>query len=335
MNKQANSQAAPSVCQLIRVWRSRKISDTIITKLLEMYFGIPGYMNEKGAYPIENLYDLSRALRFRGTRHLVETVQQCGSFIIEKADNPYLVKNIYSQVTQKLQDKTNFSANDLPNKMPNKMQTSHDIYNIYNPKGEESSADEQSPDGEQPSAAVPSTDKDTNSDKNNLTTEALATAREFFHQLNESPEQRSQTLTPLIDRFQQQEGITREHARENVIYLVNELLIPYFASQPHFLRTSHAGRLAWLNNLLKSAHGSHLIAQTAQACRTQRLALAAENRSRLRDNHPLSPYEWTDPATSSRFYDDKDEGMVPIPTDAPPRPSPTAVWNVISREWRQ
>ena len=48
MNKHANSQAAPSVCQLIRVWRSRKISDTIITKLLEMYFGIPGYMNEKG-----------------------------------------------------------------------------------------------------------------------------------------------------------------------------------------------------------------------------------------------------------------------------------------------
>ena len=146
---------------------------------------------------------------------------------------------------------------------------------------------------------------------------------------------RSQTLTPLIDRFQQQEGITREHARENVIYLVNELLIPYFASQPHFLRTSHAGRLAWLNNLLKSAHGAHLIAQAAQACRTRRLAQAAENRSRLRDNHPLSPHEWTDPATSSRFYDDEDEGMVPIPADAPPRPSDTAVWNVISKEWRQ
>ena len=215
------------------------------------------------------------------------------------------------------------------------MQTSNDIYNIYNPKGEESSVDEQSPDGEQPSAAVPSTNKDIKSDKNNLTTEALAVAREFFHQLNESSEQRSQTLTPLIDRFQQQEGITREHARENVIYLVNELLIPYFASQPHFLRTSHAGRLAWLNNLLKSAHGAHLIAQAAQACRTRRLAQAAENRSRLRDNHPLSPHEWTDPATSSRFYDDEDEGMVPIPDDAPPRPSDTAVWNVISKEWRQ
>lgn len=335
MNKHANSQAAPSVCQLIRVWRSRKISDTIITKLLEMYFGIPGYMNEKGAYPIENLYDLSRSLRFRGTRHLVEAVQQCGSFVIEKADNPYSIKNIYSPVIQAQLCKTDLPANDLPNKMPNKMQTSNDIYNIYNPKGEESSVDEQSPDGEQPSAAVPSTDKDIKSDKNNLTTEALATAREFFHQLNESPEQRSQTLTPLIDRFQQQEGITREHARENVIYLVNELLIPYFASQPHFLRTSHAGRLAWLNNLLKSAHGAHLIAQAAQACRTRRLAQAAENHSRLRDNHPLSPHEWTDPATSSRFYDDEDEGMVPIPTDAPPRPSDTAVWNVISKEWRQ
>lgn len=331
MNKQANSQAAPSVCQLIRVWRSRKISDTIITKLLEMYFGIPGYMNEKGAYPIENLYDLSRALRFKNTRVLIESVRQCNSFIIESSDNLYKMKCFYSPFFAPNRQNQSSLLGDFPSKK----QTSHDIYNIYNPKGEESSADEQSPDGEQPSAAVPSTDKDTNSDKNNLTTEALATAREFFHQLNESPEQRSQTLTPLIDRFQQQEGITREHARENVIYLVNELLIPYFASQPHFLRTSHAGRLAWLNNLLKSAHGSHLIAQTAQACRTRRLAQAAENRSRLRDNHPLSPYEWTDPATSSRFYDDEDEGMVPIPADAPPRPSDTAVWNVISREWRQ
>ena len=331
MNKHANSQAAPSVCQLIRVWRSRKISDTIITKLLEMYFGIPGYMNEKGAYPIENLYDLSRALRFKNTRVLIESVRQCNSFIIEPSDNLYKMKCFYSPFFAPDRQ----SQSSLLGDFPSKMQTSNDIYNIYNPKGEESSVDEQSPDGEQPSAAVPSTDKDIKSDKNNLTTEALAVAREFFHQLNESSEQRSQTLTPLIDRFQQQEGITREHARENVIYLVNELLIPYFASQPHFLRTSHAGRLAWLNNLLKSAHGAHLIAQAAQACRTRRLAQAAENRSRLRDNHPLSPHEWTDPATSSRFYDDEDEGMVPIPADAPPRPSDTAVWNVISKEWRQ
>lgn len=259
MNKHANSQAAPSVCQLIRVWRSRKISDTIITKLLEMYFGIPGYMNEKGAYPIENLYDLSRALRFKNTRVLIESVRQCNSFIIEPSDNLYKMKCFYSPFFAPDRQ----SQSSLLGDFPSKKQTSNDIYNIYNPKGEESSVDEQLPDGEQPSATVPSTDKDIKSDKNNLTTEALAVAREFFHQLNESSEQRSQTLTPLIDRFQQQEGITREHARENVIYLVNELLIPYFASQPHFLRTSHAGRLAWLNNLLKSAHGAHLIAQAA------------------------------------------------------------------------
>ena len=41
-------------------------------------------------------------------------------------------------------------------------------------------------------------------------------------------------FTPLIDGFQQKEGLAREDACANLVYLVNELLVPYFASQERF-----------------------------------------------------------------------------------------------------
>lgn len=41
----------------------------------------------------------------------------------------------------------------------------------------------------------------------------------------------AQVFTPLINRFQQEEGLTREDASINLVYLVNELLVPYFAGQ--------------------------------------------------------------------------------------------------------
>lgn len=62
-------------------------------------------------------------------------------------------------------------------------------------------------------------------------------------------------FTPLIDGFQQKEGLAREDACANLVYLVNELLVPYFASQERFMKSTHVGRLCWLSNLLKSAGG--------------------------------------------------------------------------------
>lgn len=63
-------------------------------------------------------------------------------------------------------------------------------------------------------------------------------------------------FTPLIDGFQQKEGLAREDACANLVYLVNELLVPYFASQERFMKSTHVGRLCWLSNLLKSAGGA-------------------------------------------------------------------------------
>ena len=42
----------------IKIWRSRKITDSTIPKLLDLYLGLTAYMNDKHIYPVENFYDI-------------------------------------------------------------------------------------------------------------------------------------------------------------------------------------------------------------------------------------------------------------------------------------
>ena len=305
----------------IRLWKSRKITDSFIPKLLELYLGLTAYMNNERVYPIENFYDISNALKFRNTRCLIVAVKQCGSFVFESEDNGYGMKNFYSLFLDQEE-----SSDKMQSKLPSKMQSDNNIYNINNISKESSSDEEVSPEGDKPLEAF--------SDKKNIVTpESLASAKEFFHLINEDSAQKAQILTPLINWFQLHEGLTRSHACEDLVYLVNELLIPYFAGQARFMKSNHIGRLCWLNNLLKSAHGQHLMTDAARGSREKRVETAQENRINQRNNHPVSEFDWTDPETGMRFYDDDLEGAVNIPEEAQPRPSAEAVWNVLSKEW--
>ena len=99
------------------------------------------------------------------------------------------------------------------------------------------------------------------------------------------------------------------------------------------MKSNHTGRLCWLNNLLKSAHGQHLLNDAARTNREKRKQAVHEIKSNQRSNHPLSEFEWTDPESEMRFYDDEMEGTVKIPEDAPPKPSAGAAWNVLSNQW--
>ena len=96
----------------------------------------------------------------------------------------------------------------------------------------------------------------------------------------------------------------------------------------------HSGRLAWLRNLLKSAHGKELMRKAAEAGRQRRAIQQQQALALVKEkNRPLSPYEWTDPDSGTRFYEDDTEGQVTIPADAPPRPSEEAFWNVFKKSW--
>ena len=283
--------------KIIRMWRSRNITDSNIPKLLELYLGQSAYMNAEGEYPIENFYDLCQSLRFRHTSAMLNSIKQYNSFCIRPAENTYTLSAFYSPLWKKPDPTDN-----LPGTLPGKCPTDTNIYNTIS--------------------------------KESLSSEEVqAIAKEFFHLINQDAVQKAQIFTPLIDQFEKEEGLNRKHACENLIILVDELLIPYFVSQSKFSESNHAGRIAWLKNLLKSAHGKHLINQAVKSGREKRAQSRLDNQTNQRNNRPLCEFEWTDPESGMRFYDDDIEGVVNIPKDALPRPSAEAVWNVLSQTW--
>lgn len=323
-----NNLSVTELRKTIGQWKSRKITDSTISKLLDLYLGMTAYMNPERVYPVENFYDLCTSMRFKNTAVMVATIKQCGSFGLIPGDNCYSLSAFYSPLwnTESLTKETPnigaeapVSAGTLPGTFP-----IDNIYNIYT-KGD-SSNEELSPAGD-------AAGEDKSSNENIVTPESLAAAKEFFHLINEDNAQKAQLLTPLINWFQTHERLTRKHACDNLVYMVNELLIPYFAGQARFMKSGHAGRICWLINLLKSAHGRHLTIEAAHGGRLKREQQICETKINQRSNHPLGEFEWTDPETGMRFYDDDFEGPVHLPTDAPPRPSAEAIWNVLSKQW--
>ena len=287
---------------LLRQWRRRGLREAALLKVLELYLGLPDYMNDKGEYPVHFFYELSKSLKFHTVTMMLESVRLSKSFGWIEGDNKLNVSAIYSPLWKAVDAKNTEIIEDFPADLhANLHGGSNNIINNHSPT-------EVNPSEE---------------------------GRKFFHEINANPAEKAEVLQPLIAWFQHQEpGLPREEACADVVHLVNELLIPHFIAQEKFLRMKHNGRLAWLRNLLKTAHGRELLKKAAEAGRQRRLQQKQQALTEVKlNNRPLSPYEWTDPNTGTRFYEDPAEGLVTIPKEAPPRPSEDSFWNVIQKKW--
>lgn len=279
---------------LLRRWRNKGLREAALLKVLELYLGLPDYMNERGEYPVHFFYEISMSLKFRTVTYMLESVKLSGSFGWVEGDNRMNVSAIYSPLWKAVAEK------------PADLHANVQEGNINDTKNDSPSEKNPSEEG-----------------------------KRFFHEINVNPKEKAEILTPLIAFFEQQEpGTTHEEACADVVYLVNELLIPHFIAQEKFLRMKHNGRLAWLRNLLRTSHGKELMKKAAEAGRQRRGLQKQQALAEVRkNNRPLSPYEWMDPTTGTRFYDDAVEGRVRIPPEAPPRPGERAFWNVIQQCW--
>ena len=156
----------------IKIWRSRKITDSTIPKLLDLYLGLTAYMNDKHIYPVENFYDIKMSLRFSTTQSLIEAVNE-GQKQIKAFYSP-LCHEENSKLETKEDSKTSQSSLNLPQAFAQTLAVDN-IYNIYT-KGN-SSDEELSPKSE-------ATLEDKSSKKDIITEESLAAAKEFFHLIN-------------------------------------------------------------------------------------------------------------------------------------------------------
>lgn len=311
--------------KMIHIWKSRHITDSNISKLLELYLGLTPYMNSQRIYPQENFYEIKNSLKFTNTQTLVEAMKRSQSFPFITDPATGAVQAFWSPLYHEDNTETQTGAYNI-NKNNN-------YYSLL--PEDRTSLGSSSP---KDNNATPSEENFPLPENSETTANAMtAAAQEFFHRINASEEEKARILVPLINHFQRQEGIDRPQACQALVCLVNEQLIPYFARLPKFMKINHAGRLAWLVNLLKSPHGTRLKDEAVRANRTKREQTAREDCRRqcseLRSFHPVSPHEWSDRESGLRFYDDATEGTILIPTEAEPRPTDTAQWNVLSKEW--
>ena len=97
-------------------------------------------------------------------------------------------------------------------------------------------------------------------------------------------------------------------ALQTLVILVNQFLIPHFNADPRFSRNSHAGRIIWLQNLMKTRHGQSLMEQAVARLSSELGKDLEEKRKKLREFRPVSPFEWKDAGTDIRYYDDPIDG---------------------------
>ena len=96
--------------------------------------GMTAYMNEDAVYPVENFYDISKALKFKNARYLVEAVRLSGAFGIVPGDNVYGMSSFYSYLWKE-KKQTDDSAETLPGNFTGKI-TRRGIYKyIYYTEG--------------------------------------------------------------------------------------------------------------------------------------------------------------------------------------------------------
>lgn len=343
--------------KMIHQWKARGVKDSIVTKLLDLYLGMPAYMNAQGVYPLCNFYDIRLSLRFACTTTLLTAVKGCQSFGLVWDETHTKIIAFYSPLWFRKEEETPQDSaqktpqempqempQETPQKMPQKMPQEmpqdsafdnniiYNINNIYPPEdsreGYPAGNEARNPAAEGGEKAPSEIPPETPGGEKNS-----SPAAEFFHRLNATPEEKQQVLVPLIDHIAAAHHYTRPRTLQGLVILVNHFLIPHFDAIPRFAQTSHTGRIIWLQNLMKTRHGQGLVGQAIARLGKELTRGLEEKRRKLREFRPVSPFEWKDPDNGIRYYDDPIDGKVEIPRDAPPRPTETAIWNVLSHEW--
>lgn len=326
--------------KMIHQWKGRGINDPTITKLLDLYLGMPAYMNSQGIYPLCNFYDIRLSLRFSYTSTLVAAVTNCRSFGMIWDEPHTKVIAFYSPLwyRQENGNPTESPQNPVQETPQDSAFNSNILYNINNIYPPEDSRkgysagngvrNAEETDSRKTPSEIPAETPD-----GGKTSPAPSSATDFFHRLNATPKDKKQVLVPIINNIATSHHYTRPRALQGLVILVNQFLIPYFDSDPRFSRISHTGRIIWLQNLMKTRHGQSLMGQAIARLGSELNKDLEEKHRKLREFRPVSPFEWKESDKNIRYYDDPIDGKVEIPENAPPRPAETAIWNVLSKEW--
>lgn len=351
------------VRRLMATWKTNGLTDTNIRKMMMLYLGEPGWMDLNKVYPCGNFYNISRGLRFGSkTDFLTILLRSKGFGYIWKDDKAeHNTKNLFAFYTpiwheEKKEDMVVDNASEQPGNCgtaPNA--TLIPASSTQNPAS---------------STQNPANSVRYNSLYNNIIKKNIkkkennnyVSAQNFQ---NFSPEQKARieaaALTLINYIATDQDAYTNivETINETTLKLMPELYIDEKAACPTTLATrqffnaylypyllEHSERMmkiptllgqsCWIKNLIQKDFMQKKISAAVSDTRLYLMHHAAEM---MRQNRPISAYEYQDKATEQRFYDVRNKDgtikQIRIPNEAPPRPSDSAAWNKFAKKWNQ
>ena len=342
--------------RLMATWKTNGLTDCNIRKMMMLYLGEPAWMDLNKVYPCGNFYNISRDLRFGSkTDFLAILLRSKGFGYIWKDDKAeHNIRNLLAFYTpiwheEKKEDMVVDNASEqlgncgtAPNATQNPARSTQNPANFvrYNSLYD-------------------------NIIKKNIKKKVnnhYVSAQDFQ---NFSPEQKARIETAAKSLFNyiatDQDAYTNivETINETTLKLMPELYIDEKAACPTTLATrqffnahlypyllEHSERMmkiptllgqsCWIKNLLKMDFMQKKIAAAVSDTRLYLMQHAAEM---MRQNRPISAYEYQDKATEQRFYDVRNKDgtikQIRIPNEAPPRPSDSAAWNKFAKKWNQ
>lgn len=131
---------------------------------------------------------------------------------------------------------------------------------------------------------------------------------------------------------------TDEQAMQVWRILLDRVLTDYLMKREQFFNANFKKhperRIYWLNNLMKHwGKGFVVEARKIWRCQARQLEVdtVQQELHAMQQNHPISPYEWMDD-DNVRWYT-MNGVLSRIDADTEPRPSATAVYNFITKNW--
>ena len=351
------------VRRLMATWKTNGLTDTNIRKMMMLYLGEPAWMDLNKVYPCGNFYNISRGLRFGSkTDFLTILLRSKGFGYIWKDDKAeHNTKNLFAFYTpiwheEKKEDMVVDNASEQPGNCgtaPNA--TLIPASSTQNPAS---------------STQNPANSVRYNSLYNNIIKKNIKKKENNYYSSapkiqNFSPEQKKRinaaALTLINYIATDQDAYTNivETINETTLKLMPELYIDKKAACPATMATrqffnahlypyllEHSERMmkiptllgqsCWIKNLLKLDFMQKKISAAVSDTRLYLMQHAAEM---MRQNRPISAYEYQDKATEQRFYDVRNKDgtikQIRIPNEAPPRPSDSAAWNKFAKKWNQ
>lgn len=298
-------------------WERYGLSDSSITKMLALWDGMQlrDLMDDCGRWPKAELYCVAKRLGYKTTRQMIDDVMRTREFQLLGTSED--VHAIASPVWCKMD---NEPENGTENGSYN------NSYNNNNPTGSNAEA-----------LAIGM---------------ARRMVKDYFAWLLEQQDpQQAALVQRLLDMcMHPRDGLGHLIADQQIALeadgralmqvLIETRLVPYLAERREFFKpvfTAHPEqRYFWLRNLFKPRFIRQQVIEARRIWlrRIQSAALQEkiQQQALVRQNRPLSPYEWTDD-DGFRWYELDGVDRL-IQQDAPPRPSDLACWDYVNSCWK-